>query len=394
MNESAEMKFQPLLLMEGGPLYNVQKRMGLIRRDASLIERRAFLAALITWLPLLLLSAMNGRAFGHSVPVSFIRDFGACSRFLFAVPLLLLAENILGPQIAATASHFIKSRVVIEKDYVQFDRLVGLALRARDSVIAEIVIAILAYAFSIVAFLETAVHVTTWYETRTATGATLTLAGLWLIGLCIPFFQFLVFRWVWRLFLWFQFLNRVRKLDLQLFPTHPDLAGGMGFVGGSQRFFGILLFAISVGSAGVLANDIIYDKVPLVNFAPAIALYAIASVIVLLGPLAVLTGTLAKVKHRGLREYGRLATTYTGSFQRKWIESKSCDLEQLLGTGDIQSLADLGNSYDYVDNMRIVPINLRLVIHLVVASLLPMAPLLLTVMPLKELLKLLLKLLT
>jgi len=394
MNESAEMKFQPLLLMEGGPLYNVQKRMGLIRRDASLIERRAFLAALITWLPLLLLSAMNGRAFGHSVPVSFIRDFGAYSRFLFAVPLLLLAENILGPRIAATASHFIKSRVVIEKDYVQFDRLVGLALRARDSVIAEIVIAILAYAFSIVAFLETAVHVTTWYETRTATGATLTLAGLWLIGLCIPFFQFLVFRWVWRLFLWFQFLNRVRKLDLQLFPTHPDLAGGMGFVGGSQRFFGILLFAISVGSAGVLANDIIYDKVPLVNFAPAIALYAIASVIILLGPLVVLTGTLAKAKHRGLREYGRLATTYTGSFQRKWIESKSCDLEQLLGTGDIQSLADLGNSYDYVDNMRIVPINLRLVIHLVVASLLPMAPLLLTVMPLKELLKLLLKLLT
>ena len=394
MNQSAEMKFQPLLLMEGGPLYNVQKRVGLIRQDAPLIKRRAFLAALITWVPLLILSAINGRALGHSVPVSFIRDFGAYSRFLIAVPLLLVAENILGPRIAATASHFIESGVVIKKDYVQFDRLVGLALRARDSIIAEIVIAVLAYTLSIVAFLETAVHVTTWYETRTVTGGTLTLAGLWLIGFCMPFFQFLVFRWIWRLFLWFQFLNRVRKLDLQLFPTHPDLAGGMGFVGGSQRFFGILLFAISVGSAGVLANDIIYDKVPLVNFAPAIALYAIASVIVLLGPLAVLTGTLAKVKHRGLREYGRLATTYTGSFQRKWIESKSCDLEQLLGTGDIQSLADLGNSYGYVDNMRIVPINLRLVIHLVVASLLPMAPLLLTVMPLKELLKLLLKLLT
>jgi len=221
MNANAEMKFRPFMLMEGGPLYQVQKRVGLIRQGAPLIKRRAFLAALLTWLPLLILSAVRGRAFGHSVPVSFIRDFGAHSRFLLAVPLLVLAENVLGPRIADTASHFIESGVVIEKDYVQFDRLVGLALRARDSVIAEIVIAVLAYTFSIVAFLETAVHVTTWYETRTVSGGTLTLAGLWLIGFCTPLFQFLVFRWIWRLFLWFQFLNRVRRLDLQLFPTQP-----------------------------------------------------------------------------------------------------------------------------------------------------------------------------
>ena len=107
-----------------------------------------------------------------------------------------------------------------------------------------------------------------------------------------------------------------------------------------------------------------------------------------------LTGTLAKTKRRGLHEYGTLATTYTGSFEKKWIEGKSSDPDQLLGTGDIQSLADLGNSYSYIQKMKLVPIDLRLVIHLIVASLLPMAPLLLTVMPLKEILKLLLKLLT
>jgi hypothetical protein len=212
-----------------------------------------------------------------------------------------------------------------------------------------------------------------------------------LIGFCIPFFQFLVFRWIWRLFLWFQFLNRVRKLDLQLFPTHPDGAGGLGFVGVSQRFFGILLFAISIGSAGVLANSIVYDNVPLVDFAPAIALYAIASVVILLGPLVVLSGTLAKTKRRGLREYGMLATTYAGSFQKKWIEGKEHD--KLLGTADIQSLAALGDSYGYVQKMKRVPIDLRLVIHLVLASLLPLSPLLLSVMPLKDLLKLLMKLL-
>jgi hypothetical protein len=394
MNESAELNCQQLLLMEGGPLYQVEKRLGLIRQGAPLTRRRAVLAAVLTWLPLLLLSAMQGRAFGRSVPVSFIRDFGAHSRFLLAVPLLVLAENILGPRIAGTATHFIDSGVVVEKDYLQFDKLVEIALRARDSVVAEIVIIVLAYVLSIIAFITTAVHVTTWYETRTAAGGSLTLAGLWLIGFCTPFFQFLVFRWIWRLFLWFQFLNRVRRLDLQLFPTHPDEAAGLGFVGESQRFFGILVFAISIASAGVLANDIVYDKVPLTNFAPAIGIYVIATIIIILGPLVVLTGTLAKTKRQGLHEYGTLATTYTGLFHKKWIRRENPEDEPLLGTGDIQSLADLGNSFANVKKMKLVPIDLRVVIHLVVASLLPMAPLLLTVMPLKDLLKLLLKLLT
>jgi hypothetical protein len=104
-----ERRFEVPTVHVAPPLYHVQKHVGLIRQGAPLIKRRAFLPAIHTWLPLLILSAMNGRAFGHSVPVSFIRDFGAYSRFLFAVPLLVLAENILGPRMAGTASHFIES---------------------------------------------------------------------------------------------------------------------------------------------------------------------------------------------------------------------------------------------------------------------------------------------
>ena len=199
-----------------------------------------------------------------------MRDFSTYSRFLLAIPLLIFAENIIGPRIAQAAAHFVKSGIVVQKDYGQFDRYVESGLRARDSIIAEVVLLVLVYVTTIIGFKETAVHVTTWYATRTDGGSSLTLAGWWLLGFCTPLFQFLVYRWLWRLFLWFQFLTRVRNLDLQLFPTHPDQAGGLGFVGDSQRFFGVLLFAISIGSTGVLANDIVYDKIPLQNFAPAI----------------------------------------------------------------------------------------------------------------------------
>ena len=384
---------RPFLLMEGGPLFNIQKRIGLIKEHTPLIKRRAMLAALLTWLPLLILAAFGGRAFGHSVPVTLLRDFSVYTRFLLAIPLLILAEALIGPRIAGAVSHFVKSGVVIEKDYAKFDDLVDLGLRARDSRFAEIVLVVLAYILSVIGFRATAVHVTTWFADATDSGRSLTLAGWWLLLFCIPLYQFLCFRWLFRLFLWFQFLARVRKLDLQLFPTHPDEAGGLGFIGESQRFFGILLFSVSIASTGVLANDIIYDKVPLQNFAPAIGAYVVLVVIIMLGPLVVFTGRLLKIKRAGMHEYGGLATAYTGAFHKKWIEKQNPQHEQLLGSGDIQSLADLGNSYGYVEKMKLLPIDFRVLLHLIVATLLPMTPLLLTVMPWKDLLKLLMKVL-
>jgi hypothetical protein len=379
--------------MEGGPLFRIQKAVGLIRENAPFIKRRAVLAAIFTWLPLLILSAMQGLAFGKTVPVSFLDDFSAYTRFLFAIPLLLLAETIIGPRVAETAAHFVKARVVLEKDYPKFDEIVERGLRARDSILAEVILVVIAYILTFVSFRSTPSHISTWYRTVSDTGDSLTWAGLWLLAVCIPLFQFLTLRWLWRLFLWFQFLNRVRFLDLQLFPPHPDQAAGLGFVGEGQRFFGILLFAFSLGSAGVLAREIVYGKIPLTYFAPVVGVYVVAAIIIIVGPLVVFTGLLIKTKRIGLHQYGTLATTYTGLFHKKWIWHQNLDNDPLLGTGDIQSLADLGNSYSFVQKMTPLPVDLRTVLQLVVASLLPLAPLLLTVMPLKSILKLLFKML-
>lgn len=383
---------KPFLLMEGGPLYRIEKRVGIIKANVPFTKRRALVAALITWVPLLLLAAIRGTAFGHQVPVPYLRDFSTYTRFLLAVPMLLLAENLLGPRIAEAAEHFITSGLVTSKDYARFDDAVNRGLRSRDSKVAEVVVALIAYITSTSGFISTAVHVSTWYAVRNEDGsATLTFAGWWLLLFCSPLFHFLVLRWVWRLFLWFQFLARMAKLDLQLFPTHPDQSGGLGFVGETQRFFGMLLFAYSVAIAGVLANDIVYDKVPLTHFAPAIGIYVVLSLLVLLLPLIVFSGQLIRTKRYGLHEYGTLATSYTGSFHKKWIEHDNPEHEQLLGTGDIQSLADLGNSYNIIERMYALPIEPRTLIHLALATLLPMTPLLLAVMPLKDVLKLLMK---
>jgi hypothetical protein len=382
---------RPFLLVECGPLFNIETRIGLIRKNAHQTARRAFLAALFAWFPLLVLSGLQGVAYGSSVLVPFLADFSAWSRFLLAIPLLVLAENILGPRIANAAEQFVTSGVVDRKDYQQFDRIIEQGLRSRDSKAAEIVIALLAYLVAITGFRLTASNASTWYATQAHGTESLTLAGWWLIGYSAPLLHFLMLRWLWRLFVWLQFLGRVRNLGLNLFPTHPDKAAGLGFVGRTQRFFGILLFAISIGVAGVLANEIVYEKYPLRQFTPAIATYVIVGVAVVISPLAVFFMTLRRAKCRGLNEYGTLATSYTGSFHQKWILGKNPVDEPLLGTGDIQSLADLGNSYVFIERMYAVPVDPRVIIQLVIASVLPMTPLLLSVMPLGEIVKLLFK---
>jgi hypothetical protein len=380
------------LLTDGGPLFHFQKRTRLIQVGDPATTRRAIIIALLAWLPLLILSLIQGTALGHNVPVPFLRDFSAYTRFLLAVPLFVMAETFLGPRMAEAASHFVTSGVVLEKDYKRFSQAIDLGLKSRDSVFAEILLAVLAYIISITAFRGMSLHVSTWYAIRTDTGLTPTLAGWWLMLFSVPLLQFLFLRWIWRLFLWFQFLWRMHNLDLQLFPTHPDHAGGLGFIGETQRFFGIVLFAESIALAGVIANNLVYDNRTLVSYAPVIAAYVVIILTLVLGPLTIFVKVLLQTKRLGLHQYGTLATTYTGSFHKKWIQDEAPDNEPLLGSADIQSLADLGNSYSFIEDMRLLPIDHRTPILLLIASLLPMAPLLLTVMPFKEILKLLYKL--
>lgn len=61
--------------------------------------------------------------------------------------------------------------------------------------------------------------------------------------------------------------------------------------------------------------------------------------------------------------------------------------EPFVGSGDIQSLADLGNGFEVVRTMQIAPVTKGAVIQLAVMTLVPIVPLALTMMPLEQLIK-------
>jgi len=104
-----------------------------------------------------------------------------------------------------------------------------------------------------------------------------------------------------------------------------------------------------------------------------------------LAPLLVFMPNLAHAKRAVLGEYGTLASQYTQEFEQKWIRRQKPEADELLGTGDIQSLADLGNSFSVVREMRLVPFGVEDITRLAAASIVPLLPLGLTMFSLEEL---------
>jgi hypothetical protein len=239
---------------------------------------------------------------------------------------------------------------------------------------------------------EVALETANWYEAREGTNVHLTLPGYWLGFFSIPIAQFILFRWYLRLLIWFWMLWRVSRLNLRLAPTHPDRSGGIGFLVEVVHAFSPILFAQGAVLAGVIANRILYQEQSLASFKATMFGLISFFVLVILAPLTVFTPRLFRAKLCGLSDYGTLAMSYVRDFDAKWLNGDAkAKGEHILGTSDIQSLADLANSYAIIRDMRVVPFTLADAILLAVATALPLLPLLLTMMPLDELLGRLLK---
>jgi hypothetical protein len=182
-----------------------------------------------------------------------------------------------------------------------------------------------------------------------------------------------------------RFLWQVSRIELRLVPTHPDRVGGLGFLANTVYAFAVLAVAHGTFLAGMLADRILHLGAALPEFKVEIAVVVVYLLLLVVGPLLVFSPQLARAKRQGLRDYGTLAERYVREFDAKWLRGGAPADEAFVGSGDIQSLADLGNSYEVVRTMRLVPITKEAVLRLAAAPLLPLVPLLLTMMPLEEL---------
>jgi hypothetical protein len=176
---------------------------------------------------------------------------------------------------------------------------------------------------------------------------------------------------------------------LSLIATHPDRLGGLGFLRNTAYAFIPLAAAHGALLAGLLANRIFYAGATLIEFKTEIGMVVVFMLFLALGPLLVFIPQLSRAWRQGNREYGTLAQRYVSEFDAKWIRASAPADEPLVGSSDIQSLADLTNSLEVVRSMRIVPASMDVILWIAVSTLAPVVPLTLTMMPLEEVVKVL-----
>jgi hypothetical protein len=371
-------------LVLGGPIFQLLRRAHLSGDHLELLRRRIVTITLFAWLPLLLLTLLQPSG-GSASRISFLHDVEVHARFLVALPVLIGAELLVNSRIRLAVRAFFTRQLVLADDMPRFRQAVDSAGRLRNSVPLETGLLALVYTFGLWFWngrfgLENA----TWYGLPGGRWH-LTPAGFWYVFISIPVVHFIVLRWYLRLFIWFRFLWHISRINLHLVPTHPDRCAGLAFLGKSAYAFGPILFAQGAMLAGLVASRVLYRGEPLLSFKMQIGGFVVFFVVAILGPLLMFTPALARAKRKGLADYGLVAQRYVDGFEHKWVLGGANPADELLGAADIQSLADLGNSYAMVREMRPVPFGLDDITRLAAATAAPMVPLLLTVFSFEEL---------
>lgn len=374
-------------LILGGPLYQLFLKTRLARPPLKLLHRRMLLIPALAWLPLLALTLLEGHALG-GVSVPFLHDIETYARFLVAMPLLILAEPVVHSWTREVVWQFRERGIVPVESMPRFQAAIDSAMRLRNSMTAELVL--LAVVFALAPWLwqnGMALRTDTWYAAANDGRIDLTRAGVWFVHVSAPMFQFLLLRWWFRLAIWWRFLWQMSRLPLEIKAAHPDRAGGLGFMGDGVYGFMPVLFAQGAVVSGLIASRVLTGARTAIEFRSEIALLILLLVAQVLIPMLFFVPDLMAARRDGLRRYGALAATYVREFENKWLGAGVPTTEALVGSADVQSLADMAGSSDVVREMRPVPFDLRVLVQLVVVAAAPFLPLVLTVIPLAELLK-------
>lgn len=363
----------------GGPLHRLGERLRLARGDRSAFALGLALG-LLAWSILLALAIIDG-----VVPKLFsLPVIAAHVRLLLVIPLFFLCESWLDSRLREFVGLIVRSGVVPENALPALRSEIARTGRRRDAwlpeimcLLATVLLTVFAARFHLSGKTSVTDPIRAMNEFR--------LAGLWYWLVCLPLFRFLMFRWLWRIALWWCFLWRVARLQLHLVPTHPDGAAGLGYLEVAQTYFAPLVLAVSAVMSASFAEEISSGISVFEAIYPALAITLVAGLALVLLPPCFFAIKLRRCRERGLSDYGAFAARYVNDFEKKWLNATNVPAEPLLGTADLQSLADLSNSVAAVRNMRTVPVSTRLSIIVMIAALLPMAPLFLFKYPIAEL---------
>jgi hypothetical protein len=375
-----------LSLIRGGPFYRAQQSSGLIRPNEWNNVRRLTCAIAVGWLPLVLITLLSNPA-GLS---SLMKDYRIYSRLFIAVPVLLVGQSLMESRFHTVVCHIIDANLLGAADRMRMNGMITLLHRLRDSIFPEILILFLVVLHTLVSS-KALVDATPWLAYGVEPTLRLTPAGWYAILVSATMFQFLLGLGLWKWLLWTIFAFQLSRLDLDLYATHPDDHGGLGFLGLTPVAFAPVSFAAASVIGATWRHELLRHEANIVALRlPAIVLVIITALIAF-GPLAFFIPRLNELRQRGILEYGVLGQIHSAEFDNRWIRHRSGRETGFLTAPEITALSDYGRSFEKLERLSPLPADKVAFITLAASLVVPMLPVILAVVPLTIILESLLK---
>jgi hypothetical protein len=355
---------------EGGLLRRLETAAHLTR-----VGRQIAIAIAATWLPVMVFGLIREHIEGQPEPV--LHNPSVHVRLLVAAPIFLFSDQLFPRGCSIILTQLVFKSFVPASAAPAFERLLRRSTRLANSWVPEAVLGCLSLGVGVGTLFGL------WPPHGLSGPVNWTAAQVWYTLTDWPFVQFLLWRSLWRWVIWVRILFGLARIPLALVPTHPDRRAGISFLRlPSVSYCALLLFAV----ASMLCadwGDRLVPSMSLTGFKPLLALFAGVGMVIAFGPLLVFVPQLIEARRRGILECGGRACDEGRRFLERVARGQTRRGEQ--SGSDLAALSDVTVVYrEAVDQLQVVLVDRRDVIGLLVATLLPLAPLMLLRVPLEE----------
>jgi len=382
-----EARISEFLIARGGPFYELQRQLGLLREDAFRAGSRALLFVGLAWGVPLILSLVAGDAYGAPADKPYLFELGAWARFFIAVGLFMLMERQVEERLRKHLQQFARAPLLAPDSFQAAAEAVTRALKRRDGRLAEAACLIMAILGTVVFYFRVIDGETSsWVVQVSSDGNSLTLAGWWCVVVSNPLFLFLLLRWLWRLFVWSRLLRELASLELRLVATHPDGHGGLAFIGQYPNAYTTFVFGVSCVLGAAVAQEFLDGSLTTTTFGYVVGAWLLIVLTVLAYPLLAFRKPLAMLKEQTLLFCSSQATRHHRAAERELLD------RNISAAGDAEPAAaaeipDPSKMFEAARKLSVFLVDRTALLPVSAAAILPLIAAGATQLPIKELFK-------
>ena len=322
--------------------------------------KSVFVALAICWLPLVIFTLILKNFWTGNMDTSFISSFDTQARLLITIPILIFFERSVNLKLGKLLAQFVSSGLIRNEDIGSFKEIITKQINLMRSRWVDLIIIILCYfqVLLILFYAKENTNLLIWELNNDH--ESLNIAGLWSTLISKPFVLYLVYKWLLRIVFWGIILFKITRLNLDLFPPHPDLVGGLGFLPYSIRYFSPVALAFSAIVAGNMADFVLIEGVHVLDFKFMAFAYFIFITTLFVFPLLFFVEKLTDAREQSIFENNDYANGIFRELQSK-VALKSFNQVNAedMDSPQFSAVCDMSGVFSNVLNMKTLPFTVK-----------------------------------